>query len=337
MRCCLHISFTKLLLLAVCCIIATAVSASMPNDSIALPNISGIQQISFPDLQLPKGGKDSSSFILPFSRAGNLLLIRAKADSVEGNFILDTGCPGLVLNITYFRSYPVTTEAGSESLGMTGSSAATEQISIRDFNFGTIKEYNVKANLANLGAIENTRGVKVLGLVGMQFLNSCEVIIDYEANLMYFHVVGRKEVKTYNHVMLNDTAAYHTMPFEITDNRIIVKTIMAGKKLRFLIDCAAETNILDSRLPDRIFATLAITGKVSLVGVGNKKVEAVTGTLETFSIGERTIKDMRVLVTNLEKTCLSYGGCVDGVLGLNDLSITKIGFNFTTFKMYIWK
>ena len=220
---------------------------------------------------------------------------------------------------------------------MTGTSAATEQISIRDFNFGTIKEYNVKANLANLGAIENTRGVKILGLVGMQFLNSCEVIIDYEANLMYFHVVGRKEVKTYNHLMLKDTAAYHTMPFEITDNRIIVKSVMAGKKLRFLIDCAAETNILDSRLPDKIFATLAITGKVSLVGVGNKKVEAVTGTLETFSIGERTIKDMRVLVTNLEKTCLSYGGCVDGVLGLNDLSITKIGFNFTTFKMYIWK
>lgn len=315
-------------------ILSNDCSAASHVDSIILKKY--VHQIVFTELKTT-AAKDSSSFIIPFTRVGNLVLIKAKADSVEGNFILDTGCPSLVLNITYFRNYPVTTESETESKGMTGMGTATEHVTIQDFHFGTIKEYNVQANLANLGAIENSKGVKVLGLIGVALLNSCEMIIDYQNNLIYFHVINKKEAGSYNHTMLADTAAYRTLPFQISDNRIIIKTVMAGKKLRFLIDCAAETNILDSRLPDKIFATLSITGKVAMVGAGNIKTEAVKGSLASFTIGNQIINDMPVLITNLEKTCLSYGGCIDGVLGLNELSDQKIGFNFTTLKMYIWK
>ena len=294
-------------------------------------------EIYFTELKQLPGAKDSSSFILPFSRAGNLLLIKAKADSTEGNFVLDTGCPGLVLNITYFRNYPTTVEPNAESQGITNDGVRAEQIVIHTFHFGTINEYNVTADLVNLGNIENSKGIKVLGLVGMQFLKDCEMIIDYQKNQICFHVFGRKQSGSYKNQMLNDTAAYHTVPFDIMNDRIIIKTTMAGKKLRFVIDCAAEINILDSRLPDKILENLSITGRILLTGVGNKKVEAVTGSLPHFSIGSRIINDMPVLITNLEKTCFSANGCVDGVLGLDGLSITKIGFNFTTFKMYIWK
>lgn len=297
-----------------------------------------IGELSFPGIQYVPSNRDSLSFSIPFNRVGNLILIKAKADSTEGNFVLDTGCQGLVLNITYFRHYPTIVEQGAETQGITGtSSLTTEQANIRNFSFGSMQEFNVRANMANLGAIENSKGVKVLGLIGVQFLKDCELIIDYENNLLLFHVITKKEIKTYGHVMLADTASYHTIPFEITDNRIIIKTTVAGKKLRFIIDCAAETNILDSRLPDKIFTNFSVTGKVNLVGVGNKKVEALKGNLSSFSIGNRIITDMPVIITNLEKTCFSYGGCVDGILALDNLSLQKIGFNFATNKMYIWK
>lgn len=323
----------RVLLLLCCC--NTAIQAmAHPGDTLRQTTI---HNLYFPGLRFDPSARDSSSFILPFSKAGNLLIIKARADSAEGNFILDTGCPGLVLNITYFRDYPVTAEAGAESEGITGTTGNMEHIEIGDFKMGTIQEYKVKANLANLGNIENSKGIKIFGLIGLQFLKDCELIIDYQQHLMYFHVNGKKDAAAYRHAMLADTAAYHTLPFSITDNRIILKTVMAGKKLRFVIDCAAETNILDSRLPDKILEGLSITGRVSLIGVGNKKVEAVRGSLASFAVGSRIITDMPVLVTNLEKTCFSQGGCVDGVLGLDNLSVKKIGFNFTTLKMYIWK
>jgi Aspartyl protease len=280
---------------------------------------------------------DSSSFVVPFNRAGNLILVQATADTTEGSFILDTGCPHLVLNLTYFRHYPTNYAQDEEKKGMTGTVSSVTQTMIKNFSFGSMKYYRLEADLVNLGHIENNKGVKILGLLGMQLLQQFEMIIDYEKNLIYLHRVGRKEASTYRHAMLDDTAAYHTVPIELTDDRIIVKTEMAGKKLKLIIDSGAESNILDSRLPDKVFEHVAITGRVMVSGAGSTKVEALTGDLQHMKIGMQDIPILRVLITNLEKTCFSYGGCVDGVLGFDFLSLQKIGFNFVTRKMYIWK
>lgn len=301
-------------------------------------NKAPISSISFPGLKITNvAAHDTFSFTLPFSRAGNLMLIRARADSIEGNFILDTGCPGLVLNITYFRHYPRTSEAGAENGGITGSSMPLEQTVVKSFSWGSVRQTNLRADLANLGVIENSKGVKILGLLGMEFLKNSEMIIDYEKSLLYFHMMGRKKMPGYQHSLLKDESLYHTIPFEITDERIVVRTVFQGKKLRLVIDCAAETNMLDSRLPDKIFDKVAITERVMLAGIGNRKVEALKGSLSDFILGNRTVSSMPVLITNLEKTCFSHGGCVDGVLGFDFLSLQKIGFNFITRKMYIWK
>lgn len=292
----------------------------------------------FPDLTIDPGTfQDSTSFILPFSRAGNLIIVKARVDSTDGNFILDTGCPGLVLNITYFRNYTRVTDYNAENFGISGSAGIVESVLINNFLFGGIQQYKIMAHLANLGNIENSKGIKILGLIGMQFLKNCEMIVDYEKNQIYFHVIGRKEYRTYLHPMLNDTALYTTVPFEITQDRIIVNAVMEGKKLKFLIDCAAETNVLDSRLPDRIFENIDITGRILLTGVGNKKVEALQGNLSNLKIGKQQINSMPVLIANLEKSCLSQVDCVDGVLGFDFLSLQKIGFNFVKRNMYLWK
>ena len=64
---------------------------------------------------------------------------------------------------------------------------------------------------------------------------------------------------------------------------------------------------------------------------------ALYGKMANLKIGDELIGDLPVLITNLEGTCFSYAGCVDGVLGFDFLSLHKIGFNFVTRKMYIWK
>jgi hypothetical protein len=95
--------------------------------------------------------------------------------------------------------------------------------------------------------------------------------------------------------------------------------------------------VLDSRLPNAIFEKVAITGRVMLMGAGNKKIEALNGSASDLIIGGQKISALPVLITNLEKTCFSYSGCIDGILGFDFLSLRKIGFNFVTRKMYLWK
>jgi hypothetical protein len=318
------------LLLIICNGWNSAARASSINDS--LPSKAFIFNI-FPGLTI---FPDSSTFILPFNRVGNLILLQARADTTEGNFILDTGCPHLVLNITYFRHY-LLLEAEEERTGITASDFSVARTQVTDFSIGPMKYFRLKADLANLGNIENSKGVKILGLIGMQLLSSFEMILDYEKNLIYMHRVSRKEASTYRNEMLNDTSAYTTVPIELVDDRIMLRTELAGKKLRLIIDSGAESNMLDSRLPNKVFENIAITGRMTLSGAGAAKIDVLRGDLNVLIIGNQHFEKLPVLIANLEKTCFSYGGCVDGILGFDFLSLRKLGFNFVTNKMFIWK
>jgi hypothetical protein len=279
---------------------------------------------------------DSPSCIIPFSRAGNLIIIKAKADSIEGNFVLDTGAPGLVLNLTYFRDYPLTQTDASQT-GITGSSSTAMKTNMRDFSFGTFNYSNIEADVANLGHIENSRNIRILGLIGLQFFKECEMIIDYDASVIHLQYLSKKFAPIYANQMLTDNSAYTTVPINIMDNRIIATTELAGKKLKMIIDCAAESSILNSKLPGKLMDNVTISRKVKLTGSGSQQIDALYGNVANMKVGGEEIGKLPVLITNLENTCFSYNGCIDGVLGFDFLSLHKIGFNFVKRKMYIWK
>lgn len=280
---------------------------------------------------------DTPYCAIPFTRAGNLIVIKAKVDSLEGNFIIDTGAPGLVLNLTYFRDYPITGDSGAEQSGITGTSSTVMKTTAGNVSFGTFSFAKTDADLANLGHIENTKGIKILGLLGLEFFKECEMIIDYESNIIHLEHITKKTEPVFTNAMLKDQSAYSIVPFDIMDNRIITTTELGGKKLKMIIDCAAESNILNSKLPNKLMESVTITKRVKLTGSGSKQVEALYGAVSNMKIGGTEISALPVLITNLENTCFSYNGCIDGVLGFDFLSLHKIGFNFVKHKMYIWK
>jgi len=280
---------------------------------------------------------DTPGFTIPFSRAGNLIVIKARADSTEGNFILDTGAPGLVLNLTYFRDYPTTSESTSEQTGITGSSATALKTTVKEFNLGKFYFDNVRADMANLGHIENSKNIRILGLIGLEFFKDCEMIIDFENSLIHLQYLKKKNVPSVTAGLLKDDTAYSTVPIDIMDNRIITSTELGGKKLKMIIDCAAETNILNSKLPNKLMEYVTISRRVKLTGSGSRQVDALYGDVANLKVGGESISRLPVLITNLENTCFSYNGCIDGVLGFDFLSLHKIGFNFVKRKMYIWK
>lgn len=280
---------------------------------------------------------DSASCTIPFVRAGNLIIVKARVDTTEGNFILDTGAPHLVLNITYFRHYQSHVEAEAEQTSITGTGATLERTKVGAFSLGRLQYFGGEADLVDLGHIENTKGIKIMGLLGMELFKQCELIIDYEKNLLYLHRVGRKEASTYRSEHLGEAADYRTFPIELLKNRIIITTAMEGRKMKFVFDSAAESNVLDSRSPDRIMKHVTITRRVLLTGANNRKVEALYGNLANLSMGDLSMGTLPVLITNLERTCFSDLGCIDGVLGFDFLSGKKIGFNFVNRKMYVWK
>lgn len=279
---------------------------------------------------------DSPVCIIPFSRAGNLIVLKARVDSTEGNFILDTGAPGLVLNRTYFRDYPSRDIHDAEQTGITGTLGLTVKTDVEDFHLGTFKYSKIEADLANLGHIENSKNIRILGLIGLEFFKQCEMFIDFDKSQIHLKHISKKYVLPASH-MLEDTTAYRVIPIDLMDNRIVTTTELGGKKLKMIIDCAAESNILNSKLPNKVLEYVTISRRIKLTGSGTTKVDALYGNISELMIGNEKIGELPVILTNLENTCFSYNGCIDGVLGFDFLSLHKIGFNFVTRKMYIWK
>lgn len=280
---------------------------------------------------------DSDIAVIPFTRAGNLILIKAKADTTEGNFILDTGAPNLVLNMTYFRDYTSSASANQDQGGITGSTTVADPTIIQNFSFGPVKYANLDADRINLGHIENSRGVRILGLLGLQLFTRFEMIIDYDKSVIYFHLISKKEANSYASEQLADTSLYNIFPITLLDNKLLTTAYVEGKKLMFLIDTGAESNVLDSRLPDKIFQNVNVTGRVTLSGTGSKKTDALVGDLRNLKLGALNISSLPIIVANLEKMCTAYDRCLDGMLGFDFLSLHKIGFNFVKRKMYIWR
>ncbi len=164
-----------------------------------------------------------------------------------------------------------------------------------------------------------------------------EMIIDYENGEIHIRKTSKKEPLSAKDPLFADTSAYTAVPIEFWNNKLVTRTTMAGKKLRLMIDSGAESNLLDSRLPDKIFDNVEVLRRIQLSGAGDKKVEALYGNLNNLQIGDRNTGSLPVIITNLEKTCLADNSCIDGILGFDFLSLHKIGFNFVTNKMYIWK
>ena len=291
---------------------------------------------SFPDTD-PILISDTASCSIPFTMAGKLILVKGMADTTSGSFILDTGAPGLVLNSTYFRDYPLENLTAETQESITGQGAGTQVTDLHYFRLGTLHYYKLKPHVISLSHLENSKGVRILGLLGVGMFTQCEMIIDYKTNMLHLHHIRKKERKTYDHPMLKDATSYDTYPFELNENRILISTAMKGKKLPFVVDYGAESNIIDSRLPDKILDEVRVNGRILLAGAGTQKVEAVTGEVSGFMLGSMPIGDMAVIVTNLENTCFGKGNCIQGVFGYDFLSRYTIVFNFVKRKMYILK
>ena len=203
---------------------------------------------------------------------------------------------------------------------------------------GPVKYYKVEADLVNLGHIENSKGIKILGLLGMQLFKQFEMIIDYEKSVIYLHLISKKERTVYKSEMLKDTSTYTTVPIEIFEDKILTYMYLAGKKLRFIIDTGAESNVLDSRLSNKIFSHFVISRRVLLNGSGAKKSGSIVWGYERYENRKSKFQLIsRSHPQTLEKMCYSYDTCLDGMLGFDFLSLHKIGFNFAINKMYIWK
>ncbi|MEI6140873.1 MAG: pepsin/retropepsin-like aspartic protease family protein [Mariniphaga sp.] len=263
---------------------------------------------------------------IPLKRAGRLFLIEAKVGNQTGNLVFDTGANGMVLNSTYFRDY--VRSGGSNPGGVTGDVGFVEQITIDRIEFANLSYKNITADVANLGHIENRRGIKILGLIGFSMMRKLEIILDVNNNQLKLFKID-KDGKRLN-TSKSKFNADHTQKIETPSNILFLKGIIGGKMLNFCLDTGCETNVICSDCNRSIMNTLTITRRSEVIGAGNGSSEVLFGRMNDFTIGNQKFPVMEMIVTNLDPLSESYGTKTDGMLGYDFLRQGIVCINFVS-------
>lgn len=251
------------------------------------------------------------SITIPLKRAGRLFLVEAMIDGQSGNLVFDTGATGLVLNKTYFRKY--VTEEKQAGGGITGGTGKMYRIKVGRIAISDLYYKDIYADITDLGHIENRRGVKILGLLGLNMIRSFEVVFDAGNNLLQLNRIDKQGDR------LNASSAAikfdFTQTIETQHNIMVIKGKIGDKMLNFCLDTGAESNVLSNAIPKKVMNTVTISRRSTMGGAGAASVEVLYGTMNQFEFGKYQFGNMETVVTNLDAMCDSYGCNIDGMLG----------------------
>ncbi|HPR28328.1 MAG TPA: aspartyl protease family protein [Chitinophagales bacterium] len=254
--------------------------------------------------------------VIPLRRVQNLFVLEGIVDGQRGNFILDTGAPGLVLNAAYFNKGKVLESASS--FGVTGGGDQVYRYAADSLIVSGLSFYDLQANVADLGHIENARGIRILGLIGSGMFSRLEMVLDTRASTLGLYRVDRSG----NRVFTPDElpAADLEIPLEYSSSLMFIRGVAAGKKLRFVLDTGAENNVLSTSSPSRVIKEIRVTNLTTLKGAGASTLEVASGRLPDLQLGGYDFDSMTFLLTDLSQLETAYGTIMHGMLGYEFLS-----------------
>jgi predicted aspartyl protease len=253
---------------------------------------------------------DAPSVTIPLKRAGRLFLIEARIGDQTGNFVFDTGASKLVLNRTYFRKdLLVTDEAAS---GITGNIEKVFQMRVPVIDLPDMHFENILADVINLGHIENRRGVKILGLFGMNMFRNLEMVFDLKRSELRLYRID----KAGKRIFAGDTLKTDlTCPVKESGGVVFLQASMGGKSVDFCLDTGAEANVLSSTSSKKVLSTVSITRRLGLTGSGAGQVEVLYGTMNDFILAGKSLSPMQTMITGIEALAQAYNYPLSGVLG----------------------
>lgn len=266
--------------------------------------------------------------VIPFVQVGNLIFLEADVDGNTGYFILDTGAPYLVLNATYFRDYPQT--AMYAALGVGNQTTEIFRTEIDSLNLRSLGYKNVEADVADLSHLENSMGIKILGLLGCNLFKQFVLGIDFVSKNLTIRTV--ESFEKFDH-----PSTYNTIPFELKNNTIALKGEINKEPLTFVFDTGAEVNVLDNDLADPVYEKFLIQDRSRLSGSVGEEIDVFSGLLLSAKVGGYDFFQMHTIMTNLSGIGKVYGYGVDGILGYEFMKKAPIFINFPENKIYLSK
>ena len=167
--------------------------------------------------------------------------------------------------------------------------------------------------MADLGHVEDKRGVKILGLFGLCMIDDLEVIFD-AANNQLTLIKTDKEGNRLGSPDLPSLFDY-SQKLETNNKIMLIKGRIGEKSLRFCLDTGAEINVLHCDISKKVMESIQINRRSTVAGAASRSGEALYGIMNELELGTFQFGSMGTVIMDLSSMSESYGCSIDGMLG----------------------
>ncbi len=269
---------------------------------------------------------------VPFTLTGTLITVRARVDTIEGNFFFDTGAKQLLLNHRYFPRQVRAPTLGSG--GITGAVQVLGTEKVDTFRLDNLLTTKVAAEVIDFTHLELSKKIDLVGLIGAGVFRDYEVLFDYAARLLVFVRTDAKGER-FENLPAWEYQPVDSFPISCAGHVAVIRLKFGEKTLkRFALDSGAEQNLLDIHSSKGFLkANFDLRRRVKLRGVGKQSVEVLSGMLQNARLDTLQFRPMATLLTTLTEINAAYQTEVDGLLGYEFLSQYPVSINYKKRRM----
>ncbi len=265
----------------------------------------------------------TASNISNFTFSGGLIMVNVSVNGESGDYILDTGAPGLVLNSTEETESFVLASSVSSPIKV-------GEVMVENFQWGNFEQTNVEGYTLDISHMGKANSESPDGLIGYQILKSNSVLVNFENQEVA--ILSKKDLKS----TLKASKGYVTILFETEGHLPVIKLKINGKKYRFAIDTGAEKNLMDDKSFEELNPENVTYELMQGLDGGIRKV--ANGQLENITSKKYDINKMNFLFSDMSYVNEGENGYnIDGLLGLPFFQNKTFVIDYRKGEIHIWE
>ncbi len=269
---------------------------------------------------------------LPIKLVDKLILIEGTVDGQTGYFMLDLGVSDLVLNSRYFTGIK---SKIADAFGVNGTLTSLETKWI-GAEFGSLHWKRRLAHVLSLEHLEDSKGEKILGLVGGKFFKKCQLTIDLRRMEVEIQQLSKDRFPdTFSKIYTEPEAI---LPFKYKGGMPWIEVRIGSVAYKFGLDTASEYSVMHEKWRSSVEPHLFNQRTVVSRGISATEKSVMSGKIGGLEIGSLKCYPMSTLFTDMGTINRNLAGAnLDGLLGFDLLRQFKVVIDYDRKEILVWR
>lgn len=250
-----------------------------------------------------------------FELIENIIIVKAKLNGYERNFLFDSGAGDLILNKKYINPKNLI-KSNKKFKGVNGEGSLTNAL-LKNFNWNNLIVRNKIVDVINLKHLEVAFNQQIHGIIGYKIFRDYALHIDYKA----------KNISLWMSLEKSPFKVMSSFAFLKQKHIPVFKVAIGNKHFNMGLDTGAAANLLHTKHLKKINKHLKFLDESTLSGGTGEVQNIKLYELDQLTVNKASYKKMKFIFSNIDHINKSINE-IDGLLGYQFLKHRQTVINF---------